>query len=337
MKDIVLVTGSTGFIGAAVTRRLAPEFDVIGLDTHSSPRSPRQRDSVFADLTNDDSVRTALGYVHAKYGTKLAAVVHLADSHDFSGEPSPLHETIAVQGTERLLSGLKEFEFEQFVFSSTALVHAPGAPGAPVSEDSPLLPEGDSPRSKLAAEKLVHERRGNVSATILRIAAVYDDQCHAAPLAQRIQRIYERKPPSQGVPADISHGQSFVHLDDVAEAVALSVTRRGRLPAETPILIGEPECPSYAELEQTLGELIHGEAWETLPNVRTDEHYELDISRARLLLGWKPLRSLRASLPRMVDALKADPHGFYRVNQLEPPVFPEPADVRAAVQQPHAT
>jgi nucleoside-diphosphate-sugar epimerase len=331
------VTGSTGFIGTAVTRRLAEEFDVIGIDTHSSPRSPRQRDSVFADLTNDDSVRTALGYVRAKYGTKLASVVHLAGYYDFSGEPSPLYEAVTVQGTERLLNGLKEFELDQFVFSSTILVHAPGAAGEPVNEDSPLLAEWDYPRSNLATEKLIHERRGNVPATILRIAGVYDDHCRAVPLARQIQRIYEQRPVSHVFPGDTPHTQSFVHLDDVAEAVALSVTRRGRLPAETPILIGEPECPSQAEIQRTLGELIHGEAWQAHPSERGDEHHELDIARARLLLGWKPLRSLRSSLPRMVSALKADPAGFYRENQLDPPAFLEPADARAAVQQPLAT
>ena len=37
------------------------------------------------------------------------AVVHLAAYYDFSGEPSDLYERVTVQGTLRLLNGLKAF------------------------------------------------------------------------------------------------------------------------------------------------------------------------------------------------------------------------------------
>jgi hypothetical protein len=50
---------------------------------------------------------------------------------------------------------------------------------------------------------------------------------------------------------------------------------------------------------------------------RANDHYALDIARARTLLGWEPKRSLRETLPKMVAALKADPLGFYRGNNLE--------------------
>jgi hypothetical protein len=52
---------------------------------------------------------------------------------------------------------------------------------------------------------------------------------------------------------------------------------------------------------------------------RANDHYALDISRARDVLGWNPKRSLRDTLPKMVAALKADPIGFYRENELQPP------------------
>src|SRR5690606_34462134 len=48
----------------------------------------------------------------------------------------------------------------------------------------------------------------------------------------------------------------------------------------------------------------------------SDDHYELDISRARDHLGWEPKHSLRDTLPRIVAALKADPVAWYRANKL---------------------
>jgi len=51
-----------------------------------------------------------------------------------------------------------------------------------------------------------------------------------------------------------------------------------------------------------------------------DDHFELDISRAREQLRWSPKRRLRAALPRMIEQLKAD-QGWYRDNKLELPAL----------------
>lgn len=42
-----------------------------------------------------------------------------------------------------------------------------------------------------------------------------------------------------------------------------------------------------------------------------DDHQEIDVSRAREQLGWEPRHSLRATLPRMLAALQADPIGWF--------------------------
>src|SRR5207302_437228 len=95
------------------------------------------------------------------------------------------------------------------------------------------------------------------------IAGVYDDECHLAALAQQIQRIYERRMISRIFPGDSTHGQAAVHSDDLVEAFAAAISKRGDLPAELTLLIGEPETPSYAAMQSELGRLIHGVAWET--------------------------------------------------------------------------
>ncbi|MEO8505784.1 MAG: NAD(P)-dependent oxidoreductase, partial [Acidobacteriota bacterium] len=51
---------------------------------------------------------------------------------------------------------------------------------------------------------------------------------------------------------------------------------------------------------------------------RAADHYAIDLTRARTLLDWEPTRSLRATLPKMVAALKVDPLGWYKENKLEP-------------------
>jgi hypothetical protein len=51
------------------------------------------------------------------------------------------------------------------------------------------------------------------------------------------------------------------------------------------------------------------------------DNFELDIVRARTLLGWEPKHSLRDTLPKMIPALKADPFAWYRENELKPPLW----------------
>jgi hypothetical protein len=50
-----------------------------------------------------------------------------------------------------------------------------------------------------------------------------------------------------------------------------------------------------------------------------DDHYALDIDRARSEIRWAPKRRLIDTLPKMVEALKKDPAGWYRAHRLEPP------------------
>jgi hypothetical protein len=50
---------------------------------------------------------------------------------------------------------------------------------------------------------------------------------------------------------------------------------------------------------------------------RADDHYALDASRAKALLGWTSRRSLMQTLPKMIEALKKDPATFYRTNHLQ--------------------
>jgi len=129
-QGIVIVTGSSGLIGAAVVKRLAERFFVIALD-REAPREPPPPDCrhIYFDVTSDETVRECLAIIRAHHGERIASAVHLAAYYDFSGEPSPKYEEVTVRGTERLLRGLGSFHVEQFLFSSTMLVHAPCEPG----------------------------------------------------------------------------------------------------------------------------------------------------------------------------------------------------------------
>ena len=319
-QGTIVVTGSSGLIGSAVIQRLgAPpagteRFDIVGFDREGPPHPPPLAECVCVDLTSDDSLRDGLERVRHGYGTRIASVIHLAAYYDFSGEPSPLYDVLTVQGTDRLLRQLRAFEVEQFVFSSTMLVHAPCEPGQRINEDWPLEPKWAYPESKVTTERLVREQRGDVPAVVLRIAGVYDDACHSIPLAHQMQRIYERRLTAGLFPGDVTRGQAFLHLDDLVDSIANAVGRRRELPAASVVLLGEEDTLSYDTLQRTFSSLIHGEELETrqIPKALAkagawvldnaplgeepfikpwmidlaDDHYALDTGRARTLLGW---------------------------------------------------
>ncbi|MCL4798740.1 MAG: NAD-dependent epimerase/dehydratase family protein [Burkholderiales bacterium] len=362
-RGLVLVTGSTGALGSRLAAALGESFEIVGLDLRCDGAD---HECHAVDLTSDESLRTALGEIERRHGRRIASVIHLAAYYDLSGAPNPLYDRVNVEGTRRLLRALGRFGVEQFVYASTMLVHAPSAPGVPIAEDSPLEAKWAYPQSKLAAEEALRAEHGAVPLVLLRIAGVYTDRCGSPFLAHQIQRIYERRLTGSVYAGDAARGQSFIHIDDLVELVQRVVEKRGELPDELALLAGEPSVMTYEALQNQLALLLHGESgWRThelpkplakagawlrekteplvpdaldrgeTPFVKpymadlSEDHYELDVSRARALVGWTPRHSLRESVPGMVEALKRDPLAWYDEHKLVPPPWLATARERA--------
>ncbi|SDG57122.1 NAD dependent epimerase/dehydratase family protein [Sulfitobacter delicatus] len=45
-KPVIVVTGSSGYLGAAVVKRLHEKYRVVGLDRHSPPHPPHQAECI---------------------------------------------------------------------------------------------------------------------------------------------------------------------------------------------------------------------------------------------------------------------------------------------------
>ena len=342
-RDTVIVTGSSGFVGEALLSTLAASFEVIGLDRSPPKLLPSNASFDEIDLTSDESVARVLAKVRKRCRAPIASAIHLAGYFDLTGEPDPKYEQITVRGTERLLRELQSLEVEQFVFASSMLVHRGARPGQLIDEDWPLESNLPYRASKIKTEGLIHAQRGQIPVVYLRPAGIYDDLGHNAFLAHQIARIYEDDLAAHVYPGDLRTGQSPLHLADLIVAVSRLIARRKTLPPELPLLLGEPEVMGYGELQSEIGRLIYGTEWGTWeipeplakagawvetevlgeePFIRpwmvdiANDHYALDITKARLL-DWNPQHSLRATLPKMIAALKADPTSWYRANKLD--------------------
>ncbi len=345
-REVILITGASGRIGFKAAEYFSKEFQLIGFDIYLAGMLP-DVEFVVMDMASDESVKEGLDHVRTHYGTKIASVIHLAAYYSFNSPNSFLYDQITVKGTQRLLKELQQFDVDQFIFSSTMLVHKPTTPGVKITEDSPLMPTWGYPLSKVKTEELIHRERGKISVVNLRIAGVYDDHCHSIPLSHQLQRVFENTFESHVFAGDVTHGASFVHMDDLIYAIALCVEKRKMLPPELTLLIGEDITFSYDQLQRMMQRLIHGKEWKTwsvpkpiaklgawmqehLPFTKknfikpwmidlADDHYELDISRARKVLGWQPKNKLDQTLPQWIEELKKDPITWYDENKLRAP------------------
>lgn len=340
-KQVIIVTGSCGRIGAHVVRKLGDQYRIVGFELLKAIYAAPSEELVPVDLSSDESVSQAFMHIRHFYGNRIASVIHLAAYYSFDQQHSPLYETVTVQGTERLLKALQGFEIDQFIFSSTMLVHAPGQPGHPITEDSLVKPKWDYPLSKVRTEKVIHGLCGKTAHVILRIAGVYDDHCHSIPISHQIQRIYENQLNAHFFSGCLDHGAAFLHMDDLVEAIAIAVKKRKELPLELTLLIGEPNTLSYGDLQCMISCALRSKSIRTFcvpkPIAKigawmqglfgksfikpwmidlADDHYELDISRAKQFLDWTPKHSLAKTLPKMIAELKANPSAWYKLNGL---------------------
>ncbi len=342
-KEVILITGCSGRIGFKAAERFSNQYKIVGFDVFLAGHLP-DVEFVVMDMASDENVKEALDYVKNNYGNRIASVIHLAAYYSFKSRWSSQYDRITVKGTQRLLHGLRNFEVEQFIFSSSMLAHRPCELGSRINEDSPLTTSWGYPKSKVQTEELIHKERGNIPTVVLRIAGVYDDFCHSIPLSNQMQRIYENQLESHVFAGDITHGASFVHMDDLIEALWLCVEKRKTLPPELALLIGEPNTLSYDAIQRQMQRLIHQTEWKTWSVPKplakmgawvqehtlfmkesfikpwmidfADDHYCLDITRARKFLGWEPKRKLEQTIPLWVKELKRDPVAWYDENRL---------------------
>jgi UDP-glucose 4-epimerase len=344
-KQVIVVTGSSGRIGTRILQRLGEEFQPVAMDFIGTTIEKPAVEFVYVDLASDKSVEAAFNRIRFAYGNKIASIIHLAAFYSFEGTHLELYDAITVNGTRRLLREAKKFEVEQFIFTSTMLVHEPTRRGIIQNEDSPIRGKWHYPASKVRTEKVIREESDTIPYVIVRIAGCYDDACNCVPISQHMSRIYEKQLASIVFPGNSSNGVPYTHFDDLTDMIMLLLNKRKEIPKELTLLCCEEDSISYRDLQTAFGKLIHNkDHWPMIwvpkwfakagswvqnnlpffpkPFIKpwmvdlADDNYEFSMEKARKVLGWTPKRSLRQALPKLVDNLKADPVAWYKRHKI---------------------
>ena len=182
----ILITGSGGFIGSALCRRLAAGAEIIALDVGSRPGDlPETLVWEQADITAPASVQE----VCRRHGPDV--VIHCAGlAHQRAGAVSAEdYLRVNSRAAENLARLAAESNPETwFIFLSSISVYGEENLDMPVSEDSPYNPSSDYAVSKRDAEKRLLDllRKNQLRRlTILRLAPVYD-RCWSLNLDRRV-------------------------------------------------------------------------------------------------------------------------------------------------------
>lgn len=229
-----LVTGASGFVGAAVARQLlAQGHEVRALVRPGGDRRNLQGlalSLVEGDLGDPDSLRRAVAGCEWLF--------HIAADYRLWVPDPQAMLRVNVAGTETLLQRAGDAGVKRIIYTSSVAALGLNQDRAPADEETPVLLEnmiGHYKRSKFIAEQAV---RKLVATQGLPVVIVNP----AAPLGPR-----DVKPTPTGrivldtlrgkMPAYVQTGLNVVHVDDVAQGHLLAFEKGA--PGERYILGGE--------------------------------------------------------------------------------------------------
>jgi len=217
-----LVTGATGFLGAAAVARLRAD----GLTVRALVRSPDARSEADEHCVGD--LRDAASLARAVAGVDW--VIHAGARVSTSGAWEEF-EAVNVRGTEALLRCAMAAGVRRFVHVSSLSVYAVPNDGATITEASPYDDgageRGFYARSKLAADQLASAAmRDGAPLTIVRPGLLYGPG-RTPPLARRSAALG----PLRVLLASPDYLLPLAYVDNVADAIALAAraeAARGR-------------------------------------------------------------------------------------------------------------
>lgn len=243
----ILVTGGTGFTGAALTLRLLDDghsVSVIDKDPGIALEEIKQKGAqvVLGSITDRDLV--------AKCVSGAEIVMHLAAAFREIGVPDALYQEVNVEGTRIVVEEALKAGARKFVYCSTQGVHG-HIETPPGDESSPIAPADYYQQTKYEGELVVQEyAKQGIEHVILRPTAIYGPGDPG-----RFLMIYKRV--KKGTFPMFGRGKTFYHplyIDNLVDAFILAMAPGAG--AGKAYIIGDEEFFSIEELVSRVGKAI---------------------------------------------------------------------------------
>jgi nucleoside-diphosphate-sugar epimerase len=296
----VVVTGANGFVGRALCKSLVGAgYSTIGtVRTHGRvDASTRCAYAITGDIDRTTNWFSCLNAADA--------VVHLAaqmqDIHASDSEPLAELRRVNVEGTENLAWQAAASGVKRFVYVSSVKVHGEQMSGRPVTVDDAPSPTDPYAISKLEAERVLRHvaAETGLQVTLVRPPLIYGPgvQGNFLRLIQWIDK---------GLPlplANVDNRRSLIALDNLVDFLVLCIHHPAAV-GQT-FLISDGEDLSTPELMRRIADAMGRplRLWPMPPTLLRliagaigKRHWfdklcgslQIDASRAREVLGWRP-------------------------------------------------
>ena len=313
---MILVTGGTGFVGSALLKRLLKD----GFEARACARSSLSTELKGAQYHPIRDMAAATDWNAALIGVQ--AVVHCAARvhvmQDDATDPLQAYREVNVNGTLNLARQAAQAGVRRFVFVSSIKVNGEATqPGQPFIEDhvpAPLDPYGVS---KLEAEQGLREieEQTGMEVVIVRPPLVYGSGVKAN-FASMMTWVARGMPLPLGA---IHNARSMVALDNLVDLLVACLKHPAA--AGQTFLVSDGEDVSTTELLRRTAKAMGKKAL-LLPvpasvlefgtsmlgkralAQRLCGSLQVDIAKARCLLGWNPPLTLDQGLKKAVEGME---------------------------------
>lgn len=319
---MILVTGSSGFIGGNLVSDHVGKESIVAVDIVKSNLPPKVT-QVTADLTQKDSIE-------ALYSHEFDKIVHAAAiiSPQKCQEEPHMALSVNVTGTMNMLELARRKDVKKFVYISTGGIYKNSNPCDFVTENWEKEPKGFYAISKVASESMVSEYASTYGfqAAAIRITAPYGEGMvkpgtrleipdalhrHTVLFASRFIRKMDLVMPYGG-----DHTVNYTYVGDIVHGInaALKTDFEGF----EPFNITSGHTYSIRELAEAFKKIDPsinvdiGPGDLTRSTNYTDpllaplkiKQGRIDISKAKRMLGFTPKYTLKDALTRLVVYMK---------------------------------
>ena len=250
-KPVVIVTGSSGFLGSAICVDLSRDARLIGLDCREpSPALQRRAPDVCwktIDISDSASVESLFDHIAADH-PRIDFVLHMAAFYHFGQHWLPEYERVNIRGLRNIIDGACRLAARRFVFAGSIASLPPPPTGSALTEKSTPGSATAYTRSKTIGEALLAQYRSRQPVVALRIGGVFSDWCELPPLYSLMKlwsqpHVFGRMIPGRG-----DTGFPYIHRCDLVTTVRTILERNEDL-APFEILFAAPSgCTTHNEL-----------------------------------------------------------------------------------------
>ncbi len=346
-KQVVLITGASGFIGTALIARLKKRYYIVGIDKILHKGRDNSVLWYKVDISGKKFLHETFCEIKEKVSWKIDYVFHLAAYYDMLNEENKMYRETNENGTRYLLDNLIDFNVNNLIFTSSTAVLNPTTGDDKLNEESALGSMLYYGKSKIAAEEILLEYKKRIKITIFRPSAVYSEDCRSIPLANKIAFIWRSGFGCRFFPGKGEGGLSYIHIEDVLDAFEKTMVMTKEIVSGSIFILSEEDyVPNnriygliYSEIYGKPLNLIHLPKWfvrfllHLINSVYSlsgksfffkpwmidivDKKYRFNVEKAKKELGWQPRFQLEQYMKVIIENLKKNTHRWFAINNIK--------------------